>query len=106
MASMRQSISQVTGVHRSIDGSLELLGIEPLEEHARSLAALLTVAVKGRVRHQPHLERLDGHMQALRNVYVDLSEDVRLGERSSPAAEWLLDNFHTCLLYTSDAADD
>ncbi len=78
MASMRQSISQVTGVHRSIDGSLELLGIEPLEEHARSLAALLTVAVKGRVRHQPHLERLDGHMQALRNVYVDLSEDVRL----------------------------
>ena len=94
MASMRQSIGQVTGVHPSMDGSLELLGIEPLEEHARRLAALLTVAVKGRGRDRSHLERLDGHMRALRDVYVDLSDDVRRGERSSPAAEWLLDNFH------------
>ena len=106
MASMRQSIGQVTGVHRSMDGSLELLGIEPLEEHARSLAALLTVATKGRVRDRSHLERLDGHMQAMRHVYVDLSDDVRRGERSSPAAEWLLDNFHTISSAARDIRHD
>jgi cyclic beta-1,2-glucan synthetase len=106
MTSLRQSIGQVTGVHRSMDGSLELLGIEPLEEHARSLAALLTVATKPQVRDRSHLERLDGHMQALRNVYVALTEDVHRGERSSPAAEWLLDNFHTISAAARDIRHD
>ncbi|MDP1570215.1 MAG: glucoamylase family protein [Vicinamibacterales bacterium] len=100
---MPQSLSEITSVRPT---SLELLGIEPLEEHARSLAALLTIATRGRVRGRPHLDRLDGHMRALRAVYVTLTEDARTGERSSPAAEWLLDNFHTVSAAARDIRND
>ncbi len=91
---------------RGPDTSLELLGIEPLEKHARSLAALLTVGRRGRVRGNPHLDRLDDHMRVLRTVYVDLSDDARNGEPSSPAAEWLLDNFHTISAAARDIRHD
>jgi cyclic beta-1,2-glucan synthetase len=86
--------------------SLELLGVEPLEEHARSLAALLTVGRRVRVRGKPHLDRLDGHMRVLRRVYVDLTDDARRGEPSSPAAEWLLDNFHAISAAARDIRHD
>ncbi|MEX2471160.1 MAG: glucoamylase family protein [Gemmatimonadota bacterium] len=88
------------------EASLKLLGIEPLEEHARSLAALLTVGRHGRVRGSPHLDRLEDHMRVLRGVYVDLSEDARNGLPSSPAAEWLLDNFHTISTAARDIRHD
>jgi cyclic beta-1,2-glucan synthetase len=73
---------------------VELLGIEHLEEHARRLAALLAFASQRRGRGRSHLRRLDDHARALREVYTALTDDVRAGESSSPAAEWLLDNFH------------
>jgi len=91
---------------RGPDTSLELLGIEPLEEHARSLAALLTVGRRRRVRGKPHLDRLDDHIRVLRGVYVDLTDDARRGEPSSPAAEWLLDNFHTISAAARDIRHD
>jgi cyclic beta-1,2-glucan synthetase len=72
---------------------MELLGIEPLEEHARRLAALLTAATRRRLSGRRHLTDLEGDLTALREVYIALSDDARLGEESSPAAEWLLDNF-------------
>jgi cyclic beta-1,2-glucan synthetase len=72
---------------------MELLGIEPLEEHARRLAALLTVKTRRYMSGGAHLKRLDAHMRALRSVYVALTDDARRGEQPSPAAEWLLDNF-------------
>src|SRR5688500_3390744 len=70
----------------------ELLSIELLEEHARRLAALLSIAPERGSGHA-HLPRLKAHMRALRGVYTALADDARL-EASSPAAEWLLDNFH------------
>src|SRR3954467_2796528 len=73
--------------------TLELLGIEPLEEHARRLAALLTVRAPRR-GSATHLKRLRAHMRALRQVYVSLTDDGVWGEERTPAAEWLLDNFH------------
>jgi hypothetical protein len=78
-----------------IDGRMELLGIEPLEEHARRLAALLTAATRRRfhLSTRSHLSGLDNDLRNLRDVYLALSEDARQGEESSPAAEWLLDNF-------------
>ncbi len=91
---------------RGPDTSLELLGIEPLEKHARSLAALLTVGRRRSVRGNPHLDRLDDHMRVLRGVYVDLSGDARSGEPSSPAAERLLDNFHTISAAARDIRHD
>ena len=63
------------------DTSLELLGIEPLEDHARRLAALLTVRTSRREIDRAHLKRLDAHMRALRQVYIALADDARRGEQ-------------------------
>src|SRR5258705_521626 len=85
-----------TGDHRPTPTSIDLLGIEPLEEHARRLAALFTVSPDRR-GSAAHLKRLRHHARALRHVYTSLSADAARGEPSSPAAEWLLDNFHIVL---------
>ncbi|NOT44484.1 MAG: carbohydrate-binding protein, partial [Acidobacteria bacterium] len=79
----------------SLAGNAELLSIESLEEHARRLAALLSVSRPGLRRGlgRAHLHQLNGHMRALRRIYVALAEDATQ-EAMSPAAEWLLDNFH------------
>src|SRR5678816_3144229 len=87
------------------DASLELLGIEPLENHARRLAALLTVNTRGRTA-VTHLKRLDAHMRALREIYVTLSDDATRGEERTAAAEWLLDNFHVISAAARDIRHD
>ena len=89
---MRQSA--LADPHPPAAGGDELLGIELLEEHARRLAALLSLARRRGGSGGAHLRRLNEHMRALREVYVALAEDARRGEPASPAAEWLLDNFH------------
>src|SRR5690242_10851920 len=71
----------------------ELLSMELLEEHARRLAALLSIAPSRRSNSRAHLRQVRAHMRALRDVYMELAEDAR-HESLSPAAEWLLDNFH------------
>jgi cyclic beta-1,2-glucan synthetase len=76
---------------RGIGG--ELLSIELLEEHARRLAALLSISPRRGGGGRAHLRQLDAHMRALRQVYKALADDART-EAMSPAAEWLLDNFH------------
>src|ERR1041384_786730 len=76
---------------RATGGGVELLSIELLDEHARRLAALLSIDHGGSSRG--HLRQLKNHMRALRDVYTTLVEDAR-HEAMSPAAEWLLDNFH------------
>ena len=78
----------------STAGEAELLGIEPLEEHARRLAALLSLATRQRGGGRAHLRQLNDHAAALRTVYTALAEDARQSEPLTPAAEWLLDNFH------------
>ena len=76
----------------SATAPVELLGIELLEEHARRLAALISL---GRRRGSPraHLRRLDDDMAALDEIYRALADDARR-EPAAPAADWLLDNFH------------
>lgn len=93
-------------VPRSRPGAIELLGIEPLEEHARRLAALLTVSSRRRGGSRAHLKRLRHHADALRRVYTSLTDDAKRGEPSSPAAEWLLDNFHIVLAALRDIRHD
>jgi cyclic beta-1,2-glucan synthetase len=77
-----------------VSARTELLGLEALEERARYLATIFTVSVRGR-RRTGHLRTLGEHGDILRQTYASLSEDAKRGELSSPAAEWLLDNFHS-----------
>lgn len=87
-------------------GGLELLSIELLEEHARRLAALLTVDRRRRgASRRAHLRRLNDHARALRQVYAALADDARR-EQVPPAAEWLLDNFHIIAAATRDIRHD
>jgi cyclic beta-1,2-glucan synthetase len=87
-------------------GPVELLGIEPLEEHARRLAALLTASVRSRVSSRAHQKRLRQHARVLREVYTSLANDAKRGDPSSPAAEWLLDNFHIIVAALRDIQHD
>ena len=77
----------------------EFLSLEKLEERARALALELRASrlprrwrVIGRDGH--HLARLREHAEQLRAAYRAAADDVHRGEPVTPAAEWLLDNFH------------
>ena len=90
---------------RALGDGEELLSIELLEEHARRLAALLSIAPRQHGSVRAHLRQLKDHMRALRAVYTALAEDGRQ-EAMSPAAEWLLDNFHIIAAASRDIHHD
>src|SRR5687768_3848859 len=83
----------------------ELLSVELLEEHARRLAAMLSIEHRRRSRGRVHLRQLKEHMRVLRDVYVALADDARQ-EAMPPAAEWLLDNFHVITAAARDIHHD
>jgi cyclic beta-1,2-glucan synthetase len=89
----------------SLVGKDELLSIELLEEHARRLAALISIAPKRNVSGHAHLRQTREHMRALRTIYAALADDARQ-EPMSPAAEWLLDNFHIISSAARDIHND
>jgi cyclic beta-1,2-glucan synthetase len=99
-----QAASEFTGP--SLGSGVELLSIEQLEEHARRLAALLTLARRNRSGGRMQLRRLEQHIRVLRTVYTSLADDARRGEPASPASEWLLDNFHIVSAATRDIHHD
>ncbi len=72
----------------------ELLSIERLEERARALAARFTLDPTPRRASRNVLPRFDDNARVLRQAYLTMAEDVHRGEFVTPAAEWLLDNFH------------
>ncbi len=72
----------------------ELLGLESLEERAKTLAGVFTLAREPRAGRHDIRTRLDANLRVLREAYRLLAGDVRRGEPVDPAAEWLLDNFH------------
>jgi len=87
-------------------GSIELLGLERLEDHARRLAALFTVSWRPRGGCGVHFTRLRRHTAVLRQVYRALADDAKRHEPLSPAAEWLLDNFHVIVAALRDVHHD
>src|SRR5687767_12781084 len=100
------AVSESSSVRVATAGGVELLGLEPLEEYARRLAALLTVARRCGRGRRAHVLRLAEHASVLRTVYMALAEDARRGEAASPAAEWLLDNFHIISAAVRDIRHD
>jgi len=71
----------------------ELLSIERLEQHARNLAAVDTIATKPR-RGRLLTPRVIENSRVLLDCYRSLAKAVQQEYAITPAAEWLVDNFH------------
>jgi cyclic beta-1,2-glucan synthetase len=70
----------------------EFFSVERLEQYAQTLAAKhKTVTRKGRAQLLP---RLEDNGRKLEYAYRRLVEAIREGRSISPAAEWLVDNYH------------
>jgi len=70
----------------------EFFSVERLEQFAQTLAAKhKTVTRKGRAQLLP---RLEDNGRKLEDAYRTLVEALREGRAISPAAEWLVDNYH------------
>jgi cyclic beta-1,2-glucan glucanotransferase len=71
----------------------ELFGLERLEEHARSLARAQPVTTKP-TRGHPLASRLADNAVVLLNAYRVNARAIDEGRAITPAAEWLVDNYH------------
>jgi cyclic beta-1,2-glucan glucanotransferase len=71
----------------------ELFSVERLEQHGRSLAAAQPVSA-GRMRGRSLTARLGDNARVLLAAYRDIATAVHAGRPITPAAEWLLDNYH------------
>jgi cyclic beta-1,2-glucan synthetase len=71
----------------------EIFGLERLEQHAESLAAAQRTTEKPS-RGENLLARIDEDARVLLAAYRDIAETVQEKREITPAAEWLLDNFH------------
>jgi cyclic beta-1,2-glucan synthetase len=95
MADLSQAVlKKATGLRGQDEEPIrgELFSVERLEEYAGTLALEhRIVKKKGRARLLP---RLEDNGRKLVSAYHTLVEAVRKGDSISPAAEWLLDNFH------------
>ncbi len=88
-------------LHKGADNSLddtipiraEIFSVERLEQHARSLAAAQPV-IKGERMGASLGRRLRQNENMLVAAYRDIAKTVEQGSAITPAAEWLLDNFH------------
>jgi cyclic beta-1,2-glucan synthetase len=83
----------------------ELFSVERLEDHARSLAAAQAVA-PGERRDASLATRLAENEAVLVAAYRDISEAVASGAAITPAAEWLVDNFHVVERQIRDVRSD
>ncbi|HEU5180313.1 MAG TPA: glucoamylase family protein [Candidatus Polarisedimenticolia bacterium] len=71
----------------------EIFGIERLEQHAESLAAAHAVAGKP-ARGRNLLARVRENASVLLAGYRNIADTVLANQEITPAAEWILDNFH------------
>ena len=83
----------------------ELFGIERLEQHAESLAAAQPVMRRsGRGRRL--LQRVEHNGRVLRESYRVIANAIREERAITPAAEWLVDNFHVVDEQLREIRDD
>ena len=71
----------------------ELFSAERLEEHARSLALAQIVSSKT-TKGQPLARRLADNGAVLLEAYRAIVKAINEGRAITPAAEWLIDNYH------------
>ncbi len=103
----RWSISQAPDPLGDADEPIvaELFSVERLEQHAESLAAAQAVTDEpGRGR--PVLPRLADNGRYLLDSYRTLAASIRDERTITPAAEWLVDNFHIVEEQVREIRDD
>src|SRR6266481_4333047 len=83
----------------------ELFGIERLEQHAESLAVAQAV-MKRSGRGQRLLQRVEHNGRVLRESYRVIANAIREERAITPAAEWLVDNFHVVDEQLREIRDD
>src|SRR6266850_4644545 len=83
----------------------ELFGIERLEQHAESLAAAQPV-MKPSGRGRRLLQRVEHNGRVLRDSYRVIANAIREERAITPAAEWLVDNFHVVDEQLREIRDD
>ena len=83
----------------------ELFGIERLEQHAESLAAAQRV-MRQSGRGRRLLARVDHNGRVLRESYRVIANAIREERAITPAAEWLVDNFHVVDEQLREIRDD
>ena len=71
----------------------ELFSVERLEEHARSLA-LAQIVSSTTTKGQPLARRLADNGVVLLEAYRAIVKAINEGRAITPAAEWLIDNYH------------
>ncbi len=71
----------------------ELFSVERIEEHARSLAAAQPVTPKP-ARGRPLAGRLCDNARVLLECHRTIAKATDAGGAITPAAEWLIDNYH------------
>ncbi|NMM05899.1 glucoamylase family protein [Polaromonas sp.] len=73
----------------------ELFGVQRFEEHGHSLAQAQAIETDANSRRRAFFfPRVDENLAALRHAYDYIALMSRSGHYVTPAAEWLLDNFH------------
>ncbi|MGH6876073.1 MAG: glycosyl transferase, partial [Rhizomicrobium sp.] len=83
----------------------ELFSVERLEQHAESLAAAQKVSGKGGPSRQ-HAARVHANTKVLVSAYRAIVAATRAHQPITPAAEWLLDNFHVVDEQIREIKDD
>ena len=71
----------------------EIFGVERSKQHARSLAESQTTT-NAPQKIYSIIDRLGDNAQALLRAYREISSAVADGKSVTPAAEWLIDNYH------------
>jgi len=73
----------------------ELFGVQRFEQHGRSLARAQVVQEPGTdTGISPFFPRVESNLRSLRSAFDYVALISQSGRYVSPAAEWLLDNFH------------
>jgi cyclic beta-1,2-glucan synthetase len=83
----------------------ELFGIERLEEHAESLAAAQQITAKSMFRRSL-AARLKDNEAVLLKAYRVIGGAAGEGRVATPAAEWLIDNYHLVEDQIGEIRDD
>jgi cyclic beta-1,2-glucan synthetase len=83
----------------------ELFGVERLEQHGESLA-LAQRALGEPAKGRPLLARVEDNGRVLREAYRAIAKAIREERAITPAAEWLVDNFHVVDEQLREIRDD